>query len=78
MQVKSLVWQIKPQDIVGTVVVLWAFCLCFIDCYKDWENLVMVDACRGGGGFKDHFLIIQLVQVIMINTGEGLYPHTHE
>lgn len=37
----------------------------------------MVDACGGGGGFKN-ILIIHLVQVIMINISEGLYPHTHE
>ena len=34
----------QGQDIVGTVAVLWAFCLCFIDCYKDCEDSVIVDA----------------------------------
>lgn len=66
---------------MGTVVVIAVPCLCYVAftdlclaALKVGRKLV-VDAWVGGG-LKEHFLILQLVRIIMINIGAHVHTHT--
>lgn len=67
---------------MGTVVVIAVPCLCYVAftdlclaALKVGRKLV-VDAWVGDG-LKEHFLILQLVRIVMINIGEGSCTRTH-